>query len=137
LLVTAPNGKELWQSLPLGGFGISRYTLDAMLAEIARQNGVEVREGAKVEDVVFENEIFNVQCSTFNVQCKVAAGSFGKRSNLDVKWKRKFILQKHNKLNNYIGIKYHIKTSWPEDLIALHNFDNGYAGISQIEGNKY
>jgi flavin-dependent dehydrogenase len=137
LLVTAPNGKELRQNLPLGGFGISRYKLDAMLADIARQNGVEVMEGTKVEDVVFKNELFNVQCSTFNTQCKVAAGSFGKRSNLDVKWKRKFILQKQNKLNNYIGVKYHVKTNWPEDLIALHNFENGYCGISQIEENKY
>ena len=49
----------------------------------------------------------------------------------------KFILQKPNKLNNYIGVKYHIKINWPEDLIALHNFENGYCGISQIEGNKY
>src|SRR4030095_1841312 len=137
LLVTAHNGKELRQNLPLGGFGISRYKLDAMLAEIARQNGVEVIEGTKVDDIVFENEMFNVQCSTFNIQCRVAAGSFGKRSNLDVKWKRKFILQKHNKLNNYIGVKYHVKTNWPEDLIALHNFENGYCGISQIEENKY
>src|SRR4030095_12846053 len=35
LLVTAPNGKTLEHQLPLGGFGISRYRLDAMLAEIA------------------------------------------------------------------------------------------------------
>src|SRR5678815_435732 len=39
LLVTAPNGKKLEQNLPLGGFGISRYKLDAILAEIARQKG--------------------------------------------------------------------------------------------------
>ena len=81
--------------------------------------------------------MFNVQCSAFNGQCKVAVGSFGKRSNLDIKWKRKFILQRHNKLNNYIGVKYHIKTNWPEDLIALHNFQDGYCGISQVEENKY
>ena len=51
LLVTAPNGKELEQSLPLGGFGISRYKLDAILAEIARQNGVELIEGTKVDEI--------------------------------------------------------------------------------------
>jgi flavin-dependent dehydrogenase len=137
LLVTAPNGKELEQNLPLGGFGISRYKLDAILAEIAKQNGVELIEGTKVDDIEFKNEMFNVQCSTFNVESKVAVGAFGKRTNLDVRWKRKFILQKPNKLNNYIGIKYHVKINWPEDLIALHNFENGYCGISQIEGNKY
>ena len=137
LLVTAPNGKELEHNLPLGGFGISRYKLDAILAEIAMQNGVELIDGTKVEDIKFEKEMFTLQTSTGNYEAKIAAGAFGKRANLDVKWKRKFILQKPNKLNNYIGIKYHITINWPEDLIALHNFENGYCGISQIEENKY
>jgi flavin-dependent dehydrogenase len=137
LLVTAPGGKKLEHSLPLGGFGISRYKLDSMLAGIAKENGVEVKESAKVSDINFPGEIFNIQYSAFNIQSKVAAGTFGKRSNLDIKWKRKFILQKSNKLNNYIGIKYHLKTDWPGDLIALHNFKDGYCGISQIEDGKY
>ncbi|HEY4875343.1 MAG TPA: pyridine nucleotide-disulfide oxidoreductase, partial [Puia sp.] len=72
-----------------------------------------------------------------NYYAKTACGSFGKRSNLDVKWKRNFRLKKNNKLNNYIGVKYHIHTNHPNDLIALHNFKNGYCGISQIEENKY
>src|SRR6266516_1263330 len=69
--------------LPLGGFGLSRYKLDAMLADIAKRNGVEILERMKVEDIKFENEIFNVQSSLPNIQCKVTIGSFGKRSNLD------------------------------------------------------
>jgi menaquinone-9 beta-reductase len=81
--------------------------------------------------------MFNVQCSKFNVQCRVAAGSFGKRSNMDVKWNRKFIQQKPNKLNNYIGVKYHIKTNHSSDTIALHNFENGYCGISQVEHDQF
>ncbi len=119
LLVTAPNGNKLEQNLPLGGFGISRYKLDAILAEIAKQNGVELTEGTKVDDIRFENEMFSLQALTGNYKAKIAVGAFGKRTNLDVKWKRKFILQKANKLNNYIGVKYHIKINWPEDLIAL------------------
>src|SRR5437773_7474869 len=50
LLVTAPNGKELKHDLALGGFGISRYKLDAVLAEIAEQTGVEIVQGTKVID---------------------------------------------------------------------------------------
>ena len=65
------------------------------------------------------------------------AGSYGKRSNIDIKWKRPFSLRAKNKLNNYIGVKYHIKTDFPVDTIALHNFDNGYCGIVKIEGDKY
>ena len=138
LLVTAPNGKELEKDLPLGGFGISRYKLDSMLAQIARENGVNVIESTKIEEVKFDNEIFTLQSGAeLRCQSRIVAGAFGKRSNLDVKWKRKFILQKQNKLNNYIAVKYHIKINWPADLIALHNFKNGYCGISQIEDGEY
>ena len=70
LLVTAPNGKELEHDLPLGGFGISRYKLDAILAEIAKQNGVELIEGTKVNDIKFENEMFTLQTLTGNLQGK-------------------------------------------------------------------
>ena len=56
---------------------------------------------------------------------------------MNVKWKRPFILAKKNKLNNYIGIKYHIKYDFPNDLITLHNFKKGYCGISKVEGDQY
>src|SRR5215470_18195740 len=59
LLVTAPNGEYIEKDLPLGGFGISRYKLDSMLAQIARENGVEVIESTKIDDVKFDNEIFS------------------------------------------------------------------------------
>jgi flavin-dependent dehydrogenase len=137
LLVTSPNGKKLEHRLQSGGFGISRFKLDNMLASIAKEKGVELLEETKVNDISFKEEIFDVQFSMRNVQCKSAAGTFGKRSNLDVKWKRDFVLKKPNKLNNYIGVKYHVKTDWPQDLIALHNFKNGYCGISQIEDEKF
>jgi len=138
LLVTVPNGKELEKDLPLGGFGISRYKLDSMLAQIARENGVQLIESTKIDDVKFNNEVFSLQSgSEILCRSRIVAGAFGKRSNLDVKWKRRFILQKQNKLNNYVAVKYHIKMQWPADLIALHNFKNGYCGISQIEDEKY
>jgi menaquinone-9 beta-reductase len=137
LQVTAPNGKLFQTQLPLGGFGISRYTLDYELSKIAKAVGVVVLENTKVTDVIYENELFNVQCTTLHAQCRTASASFGKRSNLDVKWNRNFIQQKPNKLNNYIGVKYHIKTNYPSDTIALYNFENGYCGISQIEDGKY
>jgi flavin-dependent dehydrogenase len=39
----------------------------------------------------------------------------------------------HNKKGNYIGIKYHIKTKFPSNLIELHNFKDGYCGISKVD----
>ena len=40
LEVSSPNGNIFKHELPLGGFGISRYKLDEMLANIARQHNV-------------------------------------------------------------------------------------------------
>lgn len=137
LIVSAPNGKALEHMLPLGGFGISRYKLDAMLAAIAKQNGVLVKEQTKVQDIVFKEGQYTVECSGSSYTVKMAAGSFGKRSNIDSQWQRKFVVQKPDKLNNYIGVKYHIQYDFPEDTIALHNFKNGYCGISRIEDDRY
>jgi len=137
LQVSAPNGDFIESDLPLGGFGISRYKMDNALANIASLAGVNLFQQNKVSDVVFKNAMFNIQTAAFECTAKIVCGSFGKRSNLDVKWKRAFILKKNNKLNNYVGVKYHVKTDFPPHLIALHNFKNGYCGISQIEENKY
>lgn len=137
LIVTAPNGNQLQQVLPLGGFGISRYKLDAALKEIAETNKVSLFENCKVNDVIFLNDEFHLQTTKGEFNSRICCGSFGKRSNLDAKWNRSFANQKPNKLNNYIGVKYHVKTKFPADSIALHNFYNGYCGISKIEEDKY
>jgi flavin-dependent dehydrogenase len=137
LQVSAVNGKILKQKLPLGGFGISRYLLDHTLMQLAKTAGVHILENTKVTDIVFDSQGFIIETSQQNYRVKVACGSYGKRSNLDIKWKRPFSMAAKNKLNNYIGIKYHIKTDFPADTIALHNFKNGYCGISKIEDDKY
>jgi len=137
LQVSDIKGVFFEQPLPLGGFGISRFKLDHELAQIAKQAGVTILELTRVNDVRFSRELFTIESTKGNFIAKVVAGSFGKRSSLDVKWKRPFIVAKKNKLNNHIGVKYHIRYDFPDDLIALHNFKNGYCGISKVEGNQY
>lgn len=137
LIVSAPNGKQLQQDLPLGGFGISRYKLDTMLRNIAENNGATIFENTKVSDVSFADEEFLLHTTQGKFTCRICCGSYGKRSNLDIKWNRAFVNKKPGKLNNYIGVKYHIKTVFPADSIALHNFKDGYCGISRIEDGKY
>jgi flavin-dependent dehydrogenase len=129
--------KKIESNLDPGGFGISRYMLDNELSQIAKQNGVKVFEETKVNEIVFDKNFFTISTSASKLQSKIAAGTFGKRSNLDVKWSRDFIKQKTNKLNNYIGVKYHVQTDHPNDTISLHNFKDGYCGISKVEGDKY
>jgi len=141
--VSAPNGKYLEQTLPLGGFGISRYTLDHFMQQLASREGVTVMDETKVEDALFDagRDFFLVSYHSHAINnsltAKMVVGCFGKRSNLDMKWRRDFVQQKPNKLNNYIGIKYHIKVDLPENLISLHNFDQGYCGVSKVDHGRY
>lgn len=137
LQVSSINGKLLERKLPLGGFGISRYQLDHRMAEVARSAGVIIRENTKVNDIVFGNDQFEIDAAGNTYQAKVACGGFGKRSNIDVRWKRSFVTAAKSKLNNYIGVKYHIQTDFPADTIALHSFQKGYCGIVKIEEGKY
>ncbi len=137
LIVSSPNGDFIRSKLDMGGFGISRYLIDNELQKIAVNNGISLLEKTKVNEVIFKDEIFEVAYDGSKVNCKVVAASYGKRSNLDIKWSREFIKQKPGKLNNYIGVKYHIKTAFPDDTIALHNFKDGYCGLSKVEGDRY
>ena len=136
LMVSSSHGSFIKSNLDLGGFGISRYSLDNKLQEIAVENGVTICEETKVNEVIFNEEKFTIKYNDEEINASLVAGSFGKRSNLDIKWKRDFVKQKNNKLNNYVGVKYHIKTEFADDTIALHNFTNGYCGISKIEDDK-
>ena len=143
LKLTAPNGNSFETKLPLGGFGISRYKLDNLLATLAKECGVQISEEAKVDDVRYIDNKFLIQYfskkseGTKQIESVICCGAFGKRSNLDIKWNREFISKKNSRINNYIAVKYHIKTKWPGNVIGLHNFSNGYCGISQIEEHKY
>ncbi|HMK18118.1 MAG TPA: NAD(P)/FAD-dependent oxidoreductase [Chitinophagaceae bacterium] len=137
LRVSDINGKSFELQLPLGGFGISRYKLDYTLFQIAKESGVEICEQTRINEIQFLNDEFKITSPDRSFKAKMTAACFGKRSNLDVKWKRPFILARKNKLNNYIGIKYHIRYNFPNDLIALHNFKKGYCGISKVEDDQY
>jgi flavin-dependent dehydrogenase len=136
LNISAPNGRSYQFSLPLGGFGISRFTLDDYLYRIAMNKGVTVLTSTKVQDVNFKNNGFEIITDKGNFSSNIAAGSFGKRSNLDIHLSRPFAKAKPNALNNFIGVKYHIRYPHPTNQIALHNFDNGYCGIEEIENGE-
>jgi menaquinone-9 beta-reductase len=140
LVITSPNGKAFQTKLPLGGFGMSRHLLDHQLSQIAKANGVKVLEQTKVDAVDFDANFYltttgSTGQSHFN--SRICLGSYGKRSNLDIKWKRGFLDAQDKRLENFFAVKYHVKTDWPEHTIGLHNFKNGYCGISKIEKGSY
>lgn len=132
LQLTSVNGKSAILPLKLGGFGISRYSFDHFLMERAQQEGVVIHEGVEAIQAAFTGEQFDVYTTDTFHHADLVIGSFGKRSKLDVQWQRDFT----RKRSPYVGIKYHIKTNHPADLISLHNFKGGYCGLVNIEKGK-
>jgi len=129
--LSTTTNKLISAKLPLGGFGISRYQLDFILSEKAKKNNVLIIQDTVI-DVDFKEDTFLVE--TKNKQkftSKICIGSYGKRSTLDVKLKRGFI----KKRSPYLGVKFHVKGSFSENLVALHNFKGGYCGVSKVENN--
>ncbi len=133
--LTSPQGNAFTVGLELGGFGISRYTLDHVLFEHAQKLGVRFFLSTKITEIGQENTGYFVRTSKLEkYNSRILIGAYGKRSHLDKKLRRKFF----QKRSPYVGVKYHIRTDLHSDTqIALHNFVDGYCGISRIEAGKY
>jgi flavin-dependent dehydrogenase len=129
--LSTPKSTFIRTKLPIGGFSISRYCIDWELSKKAIQNGVQIRH-ENVTDIEFKNDQFQVFTNQ-NEQytSELVIGSFGKRSNLDVKMKRDFI----RKASPFLGVKAHYKGDFPEDAVGLHNFKGGYCGVSKVEND--
>ncbi len=128
--LTSTNGKSIQLPLDLGGFGVSRYAYDHWLVKRARAEGVIIHEEKEVIGVKFKGNQFILRSQVEEFETDVIVGAFGKRSKIDMIMERSFV----KKRSPYVGIKYHIKYNHPRGLISLHNFQNGYCGISEVEG---
>lgn len=126
---SSESGKLIKAQLPLGGFGISRYTLDFELYKKALSQNCQIIQ-EQVNEVRFKDDFFEVILSDATIlKAKVVLGSFGKRSNLDVQMKRSFL----NKKSPWLAIKSHYKGKFADNVVGLHNFKGGYCGVSKVE----
>ncbi|SDR72773.1 Dehydrogenase (flavoprotein) [Formosa sp. Hel1_31_208] len=130
--LSTTNNKLVSATLPLGGFGISRFCIDHALVKKATDCGAVLIQDL-VEDIQFDNDLFTVITKDRRrYTSKIVIGAFGKRSNLDVKLNRQFIKNK----SPYLAVKTHVKGEFPDDLVALHNFEGGYCGVSKVEDDR-
>ncbi len=134
LRISAPGGKNFHASLDLGAFGLSRYTMDAELAQLATRTGAALLTGTRVSDIQFRENSFTVTTQAgAQYFAPLVIGSWGKRETLDKKLGRAFMEER----TSYMAVKYHIRTDYPVDEIGLDNYKGGYCGISKIEGDRY
>ena len=126
--LSTKKGKLLSARLPLGGFGISRYALDNLLFQKAKDNITTVFDTVTTINATTEEGIAMLQ-NGMTIKGKVMVGAHGKRSIIDKSLQRNFILRK----SHWLGIKAHYEYDFPENKVALHTFDGGYCGLSKTE----
>jgi menaquinone-9 beta-reductase len=133
--ISSERGFMLNAPLQMGGFGISRYTLDAALSKLAVLKGVQVLQNTRVNSVTFTNEsLYAVTTSAQTIFSKMVCGSYGKYAPAFMQPAMDTIKPKST---NFVGVKYHIKTQLKHNKIELHNFKNGYCGISKVDNDWF
>ncbi|WP_299362969.1 NAD(P)/FAD-dependent oxidoreductase [Winogradskyella sp.] len=129
--LTTHNNKKIQVKLPLGGFGMSRYEMDFQLYKLAQNEGVVFIQDTVV-DVNFRDDNFQITTKgNKQYTSKISIGTFGKRSNLDLRFNRAFIKSK----SPYLGVKIHVSGEFDDTKVALHNFKGGYCGVSKVEND--
>ncbi|MBF9238060.1 FAD-dependent oxidoreductase [Hymenobacter sp. BT683] len=133
--VSSPTGEALHHPLDIGGLGITRYVLDQLLARLATEYGATIWEGTKVTDVGFADEQFTISVAGgATYQARTACGAWGKHANLDSKLQRSF-LEPSRQGRQFVAVKYHLQIDhFPQDLVEMHNFRDGYCGLSPVPG---
>lgn len=124
-------GARILQKLPLGGFGISRYTLDFIMHKKAIENGCTIINQT-VENCRFDGNHFIIETIEKSIyKAQIVLGAYGKRAQLDYSLKRTFIKKK----SPWLGVKNHYKGQFSDNLVGLYHFKGGYCGVSKVENN--
>ena len=143
MLIHAPGGHRFLADFGIAepgsaAIGLSRYRLDALLLDRAREADVEVREGAHVRDIVVaDGHVQGVGCTIDGVRMTLRApltigadgrhGVVSRALGLDVplRWPRRTGLVAHYRGVTGLG-------AWGEMHVAPHR--QGYAGLAPLEG---
>ncbi|MFS4415173.1 NAD(P)/FAD-dependent oxidoreductase [Maribacter sp. 2307ULW6-5] len=130
MAISDASGTLAQAKLPLGGFGLSRFGFDQLLYHKALEMGVRFIF-RKIGTVHFLSDHFvlsDVQGTEY--RARLVIGAYGKRSQLDKWLKRPFAFRKQS----WLAVKAHYALDdFPDDLVALHNFEGGYGGLSKTE----
>lgn len=122
------KGKSTQTNLPLGGFGISRYTLDHLLFK-AISPAVDHIEDS-VQQIQRTGSGYHLDLlRNDSIEANYVIGAFGKRSNLD----KPLGLSHAQRRSHWMAVKGHYQFPFPSDLVELHTFHGGYCGLSRVE----
>ena len=130
-ILSAPSGNSITSRLPMGGIGISRYTLDQALKERAEESGAEVIVKANVKQVDFATDHFKVvTADNKEYSATHLLAAHGKGAG----WQSHADIQEENR-KIQLGVKQYFDYPMDENLVVLHNFHGGYCGAVKTEND--
>jgi flavin-dependent dehydrogenase len=131
------SGRAIPFVLPSPALGISRYSLDAILAQRAATLGAEVRCGARVLGIERRGAGFAVRwagaggSAPGDAEASAAVGAWGRWDALDRALERRFGKERAR----YLGWSCDYRCPGSGD-VSLYVFPGGYCGLSPIEEGR-
>lgn len=138
----APDGSRLHRPLPGPAWGISRYVMDAALAEAAEAQGATLTTGTTVTRTTFRSGLYTVSLRHATRLCTVTARAVllaaGRHSRAALTPDSAPALRRprHGRLRQAVGIKRHYIGLALPPQVGLYLFAGGYAGINPIEEGR-
>ncbi len=136
MLLSAPDGTSFRGSYGSGaaGFAVRRERLDALLLGAARRSGVEVREGARVTDLVsgpdgVRGVLVEDHGGASRLPSRLVVGADGRRS---VVARRLGLLGEHPSLRRFAVRGYWDGVQGLVDAGEMHVGTRGYCGIAPL-----
>ena len=129
---TTQSNKHITSVLQQGGYGLSRYKMDNAFYQKAIQHADFIQ--GKAIQISQQPSHYGVQLQNGRVlTASLVLQAHGKRSNMDKVQERAFIAAK----SPWLAVKMHYTHyEMPDNLVELHLFEGGYAGLSRVEDNK-
>lgn len=131
-VITTPEGVRWERDLPGTAMGISRYALDALLAERAAGAGASVYTNNRVTGITGNLADGFTITARQPVQARVVIAAHGKRGSLDRALDRDFLKRRQP----YVGLKMHYHAPPVASRVELHTFTGGYCGLSDVEDGR-
>ena len=123
---------HVWRAqLPEMGLGISRLHLDRLLIERCAAIGVEVVQGVKISQVHGDLKSgFFLEGRGLFCEARTVVGAWGKQNPL------KNASTSRDAPSDWMALKLHLSGAFPRDLVELHAFPGGYAGLCCVEEGR-
>jgi flavin-dependent dehydrogenase len=134
--VIAPGGLSWDAPLPGSALGISRWALDALLADQAAHLGVRMLTDTRAVDIQGGlAEGFTVTARSHGRRLDLCAraviAAHGKRANID-----RLLDRTRARSSTFVGLKTHFRGPSTDNRVELYPFPGGYCGLNAIEDGR-